>query len=145
MQNRIIVTTTQKNNPTIKKPKESQETSYLWSANLILELHILLSWVMSSISHQNFKPCLINSSHIFLDRHLPFLHSRRLIISHLFTGTSTLLLFMWPNHLSLLSLIVSSMGATLTLSLITTFLFLSNHQVPIPLQSRIAAHHRIIL
>ena len=60
----------------------------------------------------------------------PLLQCIRLIISHLLTGTFTLLFLICPNHLSLVSLIFYSRGATPTLFLIIKFLILSSLAQP---------------
>ena len=72
---------------------------------------------MSSVNSTTFKSSLITSSKLLFDHPFRLLSLGMLILSHLLTGASTLLLFTWPNHLSLISLNLSSMGTTLTKSL----------------------------
>ena len=69
---------------------------------------------------------------------------RKLNASHLLTRASTLLLLIWPNHLNLVSLILFSVSATPTFSLITSFLIPSN-LIQIRIQRIIFISNTIIL
>jgi len=106
-------------------PQDNYGVNSLQSNILILSRQSFLSWAKSSVKPTTFKSSLITSSKLFFGHPLPLLPSGMLIISHLLTRVTTLLLFTWPNHRSLISLILSPMGATLTKSLITPFLILS--------------------
>lgn len=64
------------------------------------------------------------SSQFLLGLTLPFLWSEMLILSDLFTGAFGVLLFICPRYLSLAFDILSSIGATLSLPLIASFLIL---------------------
>ncbi|QHO30755.1 Putative ovule protein [Arachis hypogaea] len=63
---------------------------------------------------------------VFLGLPLPFVLCPSSISSTLLTGCSIGLLLTCPNHLRRDSTIFSTMGATPTLSLISSFLILSN-------------------
>jgi len=65
-----------------------------------IPLYSPLSWAMSSINSITFKSSQNSLSKLFFDRPLPLLPSGMLILSHLLTGASTVVLFAWPNHLS---------------------------------------------
>ena len=83
---------------------------------------------MSSVSFIKFKLFLIILFQLFFGCHLPLLHPKRLIVLRLLTGAFSLVLLTRPNHLSLVSLILSSIGATPTFALkIPTFLATSKH------------------
>ena len=98
---------------------------------LILDLHKLLFQAMPSISRKDFKRCLITSFQLFLG-HLPSSTSSTFPkVNHLTSSPRCILTPLnMINHVSLVSLILSSMGGTLTLFLITSFLVLSNHVWP---------------
>ena len=116
---------------TLLQPRDNYEANSLRSQILILFRRSFLSWVTSSANPTAFKSSLISSFKLFFGRPLFLLPSGILILSHLLTGASTLL-FTWPNHLSLISLILSFMRVTLTKSLITT--------IPNPIDSCITTH-----
>ena len=86
---------------------------------------------MSSVNSKIVKSSLITSSKLFFGRPIPLLRLGMLILSYLLIEASTLLLFTWPNHLSLVSLFLSSMGATL---------MMSNYFIPNSIHPHITTH-----
>jgi len=111
------------------QPKANYEVDSLRSKILLYDLNRIppqLPILIHVFCQTDNSQVLSNHSFkLFFGRPLPLLPPRMLIISHFLTGAFILLLFTWPNHGSLVFLILSSMGDVLTRSLITPFLILS--------------------
>ena len=110
--------------PTLTYARTGEESLYLWSTILILDLHRLLSWAMSSDNPTKFRSRLITPFKLAFSHLLPLLQYIRLIFLHLLSGVFALLILTCPNYLSLVSPILSSMGAAHILSIITSCLIL---------------------
>lgn len=112
--------------PLIKKTRQCAIT--YWPSTLILNLHIFLFRVMFLVSCRCLvflitSPILLRLTSFSPQAH----HSEALTSSHWTYGH---LLITCPNHLSLASLILSTMEATAILSWIYSFLILSHLVCP---------------
>jgi len=110
----------------IAKAKDRTRNTLLMGSNLNFRSSQTSTLTMFPVSPTKFEFSLITSFQHFFGRLLPLLYCTRLTVLHLLTSVFIFLFLTWPNYLNLVSFILCSMGTTPTLTLITSFLILSD-------------------